>query len=52
MDGEAWWATQGRKELDSTEWLNFHFHFHLLIEQGGVYMVATWIIFFGEVETQ
>ena len=19
MDGEAWWATQGRKELDSTE---------------------------------
>ena len=34
MDGGAWWATyspQGRKELDTTEWLHFHFlciHFH------------------------
>ena len=44
------YSPQGHKELDTTERLNFHFH--LLVEQGGVYTVATWIIFFGEVETQ
>ena len=44
------YSPQGHKELDTTEQLNFHFH--LLVEQGGVYTVATWIIFFEEVETQ
>ena len=37
MDGGAWWATyspRGRKELDTTERLHFHFSLSLWVQIG------------------